>query len=77
MQTGAGLPGNCMAVDQTFRFLTIEEFNRLSRREKVAYLDQAAARIKKKRGDPTQRSLFRDRSPAPAAGEAPLPKKPA
>jgi hypothetical protein len=45
-----------------FRFVTMQAFNRLPRGEKVAYLEGAAAEIKKS-GDAIERSLFEDGPP--------------
>ena len=63
-----------MAPDRQFQFLTMEEFNRLDRREKAAYLAQATDEILRMKGDPTVRSLFKDQPPPPGIE---LPKKPA
>jgi hypothetical protein len=63
-------------TDTNFRFLTMEEFNRLTRRDKTAYLEQAAARIKEMK-DPAVHSLFKDAPPLPPADEDPLTEKPA
>jgi hypothetical protein len=63
-------------TDTNFRFLTMEEFNRLTRRDKTAYLEQAAARIKEMK-DPAVQSLFKDAPPLPGTGPGSLPKKPA
>jgi hypothetical protein len=57
-----------------FRFLTMEEFNRLDRREKIAYLARATDEILRMKGDPTVQSLFKDQPPLPGFK---LPEKPA
>jgi hypothetical protein len=62
-------------TDSNFRFLTMEEFNRLTRRDKTAYLEQAAARIKEMKDSAVQ-SLFKDGPPLPGT-EDPLSEKPA
>lgn len=58
----------------TFRFLTMEEFNRLDRRAKTLYLAQAAEKILEMKGDPAVQPLFKD---APLISGTELPKKPA
>jgi len=45
-----------------FRFITMQAFNRLPRGEKVAYLEGAAAEIRKN-GDAVEQSLFEDGPP--------------
>jgi hypothetical protein len=60
--------------DVSFRFLTMEEFNRLDRREKITYLARATDEILRMKGDPTVQSLFKDQPPLPGLG---LPEKPA
>ena len=58
-----------MPAENGFRFLTMEEFGRLSRRDKVAYLERAAEEINKQQlGTDTLPSLFRDGPPRPARG---------
>ena len=47
-------------ADEKFRFLTMDEFSRLSQKEKIVYLEQAAEQIGKSRTGKPQRSLFRD-----------------
>jgi hypothetical protein len=44
--------------NKTFRFLTFEEFNRLTRGEKMGYLERAAAELKRR--ETKKASLFRD-----------------
>lgn len=63
-----------MASGKPFQFLTMEEFNRLDRREKTVYLTQAAEKIVEMKGDPAVQSLFKDAPPLiPGNG---LPEKP-
>jgi hypothetical protein len=45
-----------------FRFITMQAFNRLPRGKKFAYLEGAAAEIKKN-GDAVEQSLFQDGPP--------------
>jgi hypothetical protein len=49
--------------DSKFRFLTMEEFNQLARREKVIYLERATEEIKKRKT--AKPSLFKDGPPLP------------
>ena len=65
-----------MTGDSNFRFLTMEEFNRLTRRDKTAYLEQAAASIKEMKDSAVQ-SLFKDGPPLPGTDQDPLKEKPA
>jgi hypothetical protein len=44
-----------------FRFLTMEEFSKLSRAEKIAYLAAAAAEIDAQRGKVPEHILFVER----------------
>ena len=48
-----------------FRFLTMEEFSRLSRLEKARYLVEAAEEMEKAKGV-SDYSLFKDGPPLPA-----------
>jgi hypothetical protein len=49
-----------------FRFLTMVEFNRLSRRDKALYLERAVEEITRQQlGDDVTRFLFKDLTPAP------------
>lgn len=59
-------------VDASFLFLTMEEFGRLSRRDKGTYLEQAAEKIKEMYGEAGGYSLFKDGPMTPAT---PLPKQ--
>jgi hypothetical protein len=50
--------------DEKFRFLTMDEFNGLTRKEKAAYLEGAAAEITKQQlGDAPPPSLFKNGPP--------------
>jgi hypothetical protein len=52
--------------EEEFRFLTMVEFNRLSRRDKALYLERAAEAITRQQlGDDRARFLFKDVAPAP------------
>jgi hypothetical protein len=44
-----------------FRFLTMEEFSKLSRAEKIAYLAAAVAEIDSERGETPEHILFVER----------------
>jgi hypothetical protein len=48
-----------------FRFLTMEEFSKLSREEKIAYFAAAVAEIDSERGEAPEYSLFSDRRAKP------------
>ena len=51
--------------EEGFRFLTMLEFNRLSRRDKALYLERAAEEITRQQlGDDVNRFLFKDVEPA-------------
>jgi hypothetical protein len=63
-----------VAAEEEFQFLTMEEFSRLSRRDKGFYLEAAAAKIKEMHGEAAGYSLFKD---APEPPLAPLSDKPA
>lgn len=47
-------------AEEKFRFLTMDEFGRLSQAEKLAYLERAADRIRTGRASKPERSLFKD-----------------
>jgi hypothetical protein len=48
-----------------FQFLTVAEFNRMPRDNKITYIERAIAEILEKYGDFTEQSLFSDGPPAP------------
>jgi hypothetical protein len=48
-----------------FAFLSMSEFNKLDRREKSVYLEQAVTAVVEEFGDFTEQSLFKDAPPAP------------
>jgi hypothetical protein len=50
---------------EKFQFLTVAEFNKLLRDDKVTYIERAIAAILEKYGDFTEQSLFADGPPAP------------
>jgi hypothetical protein len=49
-----------------FKFLTMEEFSQLSRREKAAYLEVATAEIEKDKREVTLQTVFKDGPSMPA-----------
>jgi hypothetical protein len=52
--------------EEGFRFLTMVEFNRLSRRDKARYLEHATEEITRQQlGDDVARFLFKDVAPPP------------
>ena len=51
-----------------FRFLTMQEFSRLTRLEKARYLVEAAAEIEEAKGV-AEYSLFKDGPPLPETGD--------
>jgi hypothetical protein len=63
-----------VAPDKQFQFLTMEEFNRLDRRAKTAYLAQATEKLLEMNTELAAQSLFKD---GPPLGGTTLPEKPA
>ena len=60
--------------NKQFQFLTMEEFNRLDRREKTIYLAQATEKLLEMKTDLTAQSLFKD---GPALPGRLVPEEPA
>ena len=56
-------------VNGDFRFLTMEEFSRLSQKEKISYLEKAAGMLKKPAG--SRRGLFSRATRRDRAGNRP------
>jgi hypothetical protein len=62
--------------DEKFRFLTMDEFNGLTRKEKAAYLERAAAEITKQQlGDDPPQSLFKNGPPPPPPTKKPVQRE--
>jgi len=59
--------------DEKFRFLTMDEFNGLTRKEKAAYLERAVVEITKQQlGDDPPQSLFKNGPPTPFPTKKPI-----
>lgn len=60
---------DAMATTSDFCLLTMEEFSRLPRREKIAYLTQAVKEAVRRGERPHGDNLFRDGPPLPESEE--------